>query len=613
MALLYGHVLLFLQLCHYMYALPPAQHRQLPVQQTPSHMYRAGPFGPTSRVAASTDRENLEPVTGGSQGAARGKAPVTMILGHVDAATSPTLVPNVFNSISSWSPSSFAISPPPGLAAQYPFLQYAQLFTATGGCYVGFPGCTSTRDLFNNPSIGLPSGVNASTLFGPLHNILQAGMIPWLVTGTVPISLSGQPKLGTFGFNTALPTSFSAYREYIALVTGALLSEFGIQEVRRWRFGVLTEFNNADWLNATASAYDQLYDYTVCGLEDAFGSSDFLVGVHACGQCDAGRSWNLSKFLSHAATGVSACSGRRVHLNWTGSSFYETNPSMPGDLSDFQQGALSVLANGRTAGLDTSLFGIDEGRVLFGPDGFRLVYGAVGAGFQASFDALLFKLLVSSGCEHSYYSRWGANAANGLFCPAESTVDNVATNVARLAYRMAGSQLIHSTNISAGVGLATPGSVVDGVLGLRHGPAGNSLQALVFHHHAGMQVENVSSVKAIVHVCGIAGAGRSLFGGQHTRLGNRAANFWPLFWEDQARANLSHASGDYLPGLSPYSDSPPLSSSRALKMFGDNLVRYQHAARLTSTPLSALVDNSGCVRFDLDLPPHEVSFVEIPV
>lgn len=65
---------------------------------------------------------------------------------------------------------------------RYPYLDYVELFTATGGCYVGFAGCEDTRDLLNDPSApGLSSGVNASRLIVPLRHILDTGFTPHIV------------------------------------------------------------------------------------------------------------------------------------------------------------------------------------------------------------------------------------------------------------------------------------------------------------------------------------------------------------------------------------------------------------------------------------------------
>jgi hypothetical protein len=166
-------------------------------------------------------------------------APVT-ITGNV--AADAGLAPNVWSTMTSWSPGSYSSPAPPGINATYPFLKFIELFTATGGCYVGYPGCTSTRDLLNDPAKGLTSGINVTSLLGPLRNIVAAGFIPHVVTGNVPIALSSLPKLGGFGFNSAPPRDPEEYRKYIAGVAGALVAEFGQAEVARWRWGVFTEY-----------------------------------------------------------------------------------------------------------------------------------------------------------------------------------------------------------------------------------------------------------------------------------------------------------------------------------------------------------------------------------
>ena len=92
----------------------------------------------------------------------------------------------------------------------------------------------------------------------------------------------------------------------------------------------------------------------------------------------------------------------------------------------------------------------------------------------------------------------------------------------------------------------------------------------------------VPAVNAAVRLCGLpapAAAG-PVPGARVTRVGETAANFWPLWWADQRVANLSHAAGDYTKGWSAYSDQPPLASARARELFQSGLERYRHAARL---------------------------------
>jgi hypothetical protein len=68
-----------------------------------------------------------------------------------------------------------------------------------------------------------------------------------------------------------------------------------------WRWGVYTEFNNADWYNAGNTSFLDLYDYTVCGLQKALGDG-FSVGAHGCTQCfmdDPRDNWDPLELLTH--------------------------------------------------------------------------------------------------------------------------------------------------------------------------------------------------------------------------------------------------------------------------------------------------------------------------
>ena len=70
-----------------------------------------------------------------------GLRPATSIATNVLA--SPRVVPEVFDSLIRWSPQeagsvgALELHGADSRAAEYPFLKYVQLFTATGGCYKG--------------------------------------------------------------------------------------------------------------------------------------------------------------------------------------------------------------------------------------------------------------------------------------------------------------------------------------------------------------------------------------------------------------------------------------------------------------------------------------------
>ena len=146
-------------------------------------------------------------------------------------------------------------------AAEYPFLRYVQVFTATGGCYKGYVHTTPlkqtacdpswNRDLFKNNSVGFASGLDTAAWLDDLRPILINGYIPQIVVANVPISMSTPPTFGSFAVNAAPPDSFELYSEYVHGLATAAVEAFGIESVRQWRWTVYTEYNN--WVRSTIS------------------------------------------------------------------------------------------------------------------------------------------------------------------------------------------------------------------------------------------------------------------------------------------------------------------------------------------------------------------------
>ena len=61
------------------------------------------------------------------------------------------------------------------IKSHYPFLERVELFTATGGCYKGYPGCTVDRDLLSDPS-NPNSTYNFTDIVIAVSNILKQNL-----------------------------------------------------------------------------------------------------------------------------------------------------------------------------------------------------------------------------------------------------------------------------------------------------------------------------------------------------------------------------------------------------------------------------------------------------
>ena len=158
----------------------------------------------------------------------------------VQASVASTLrdVPNAFDSIIIWGGKEVewgvlgqpALNGSDSRAADYPFLKYVQIFTATGGCYASYGMCDKSqgdRDRFNNNS-DPSSGLNTTEWIAQLRGILVNGYLPQVVVANVPIALSDPPKFGAFGVNSAHPANYSAYQGYVRGLAAAAVEAFGV-------------------------------------------------------------------------------------------------------------------------------------------------------------------------------------------------------------------------------------------------------------------------------------------------------------------------------------------------------------------------------------------------
>lgn len=224
----------------------------------------------------------------------------------------------------------------------------------------------------------------------------------------------------------------------------------------------------------------------------------------------------------------------------------------------------------------------------------------------------------------SWYSRWGVNTdgGGGLFTwPHPEAVDNVATNVARLTHRLVGDTLLASTNTSAG-GAATswrgragsgggeqspPPSIVDAAVTSYAG--GRGLHALVFHHHPWLNATaTVPAATAALSVCGLPPGG-ALAGQLWGPIGDSCGNFWPRWWADRARLNLTR----YNSGWSQYGESISWEDGAEEAVWAQQLAPgYQPLANLSRcvAPWAGSADAAGCLRLPVLLPPHTVALLE---
>ena len=580
---------------------------------------------------------------------------------HVDVTnTSGGLIPStIFNSIDSftwisdWEKLAPAAVADLNITTRYPFLKYAELFTATGGCRAGFVDAhnktCASYFAFDAPRLANGS-YNWSRLLHAVDNVRAARLIPYIVTGNVPIQMSKDPTLGGFGVNTKLPNNLTEYSEYIQGFAAAALVRYGAAELREWKWGVLTEFNNRDWFDdGGPEGYFQLYDWTVCGLLAALSPANAMgdVGAHACSSCGNGA-WDARKLITHVTTGTNYCSkAKGSQLDFLSNSFYAMKPET-WSAANFH-GVMQPLRDALdAAGLAHVPLGIGEGRIIAQADHTTLPSRAVGSTYQAAFDATLFKAMLD--VRVSWYSRWAVNT-NGQIGSSTPAIDSASTQTARVVLKMAGDQRVagvqkippsvkictgctatpyHPSTCQCGcAGAKTSACCCPG--GLPHpcipcaGPGGGGssddvnvvvsrdetkdiVRLLVVHMSGDLAA--TESASAAITLCGLKPQPPQR-GVKVWLIDDTHSTYWSE-WEKDLAAH-SATSSPWPAGESTQDETAPniVRWKKGWEWVEESWPKYQTLAALHSTTMTIAISESGCAIIDATLAPQAVVLYEI--
>ena len=335
---------------------------------------------------------------------------------YIDATQTGAVLPNIVDNVNVWDMGKLYYHPQLNTEANvFEFVRYVQFMQCTGG--------STERDLFRRPA---NRNVLDDYAFEPLitncRGVLAMGAKPHLKLGSVPLKFTTDPFLGGFGTNVYPPDDYNQYYTYIKAVIQALVDEFGLEEVRSWRFGCMSEYENHDWFKARSGlgedsfvAYCKLYDWTVQALTDVLGP-DVFVGAHSMTVTEGG--WDEARFIEHCASGTNnANGGKGTPIKFLSASYYDVCPGTFSSGHDLP-GTVKVLKDAAAkAGLNNLIFGIDEGRILSGLRSGRvskdLYNRTTGYTWQAAYDARLFKQGIDSGLD--YFSTWNFLTGGNVF------------------------------------------------------------------------------------------------------------------------------------------------------------------------------------------------------
>ena len=479
-----------------------------------------------------------------------------------------------------------------------PFVEYVQFMQATGS--------SPDRDLFRDPlNRDVPDDYRFEPLLDACALVLSLGAKPH-IKFSVPYKYSSNPENGDFQTNVFPPDDYGVYDAFVGALARVLTGRFGLEEVRTWRFGVLTEFENPGWFRARSGtpadsrdAYFELYDHTAETLSAELGPG-ICIGAHAMA-CSEGL-WDERDFLNHCASGVNFKTGKTGSpISFMAVSFYDVKPGTPNAVP-LPEVVGRLRARAEEVGLTDLFYGVDEGRILYGLQSGTvsadLFQRAVGRTYQAAFDARLLKQTVDADID--YFSSWSYSTAgvyHGLPTPSYF--------VARLFSEFRGAfplreERKEETGLPEGVEIGA-------VAGWE--PAAKTLRLMVWHFKD--DDGYTGKARAAVKITAPEFAGKEIRVTKWT-VDDRV-NFFPVWEKDREEHHIGNDCFTWSPD-DPGLDDPhyTLTDPDARKIYETVLrPRYKEIARLAPAESQLEVPDTGEVELETQLEHHAVVFYRL--
>ena len=518
---------------------------------------------------------------------------------EIDANATGGALPNAVSNINIWNAKGSADFANPRINEEnnvFDFVEYVQLMQCTGGA--------ADRDLFVDPyDFDTLDDYDFSSLITSCKGILALGAKPHLKLGSVPLKYSALARTDTtFGTNVYPPDDYDVYYNYIYALCEALVDEFGRDELLSWRYGVMTEYENADWFRAadgtpesTAKEYCKLYDYTVAALQDSIGEEVF-VGAHSMTVTEG--LWDESIFIEHCAKGTNYKTGEKgTRICFLSASFYDAKPGEFTSGMTLEECIDFLQEKAENAGLEGLIFGIDEGRILCGinsgADDNQLLSRTVGYTYQAAYDARLYTQLFRAGGD--YLSSW-QYLSGGLFEGNPAITYHVARNVSKFG----GMTGVSTENTKKGLLIQSEVDCVSAV-----NPEDGSVLLMAYNFKNDVDYKNSIDAEFNLSVPQLDGKEVSV---KLYRIDDSCNYF-----DDWMKDRETYGIGNDCFGWSP--DCPVLEgmlrdeNARSI-YFGELREKYKECSVLTTETLTMTVENGNITITDT-INPNGVLFVEI--
>ena len=518
----------------------------------------------------------------------------------IDASKTGNTLHNVVNNVNIWS-----IDGNPFKDAKaseenniFEFVEYVQFMQCTGG--------TEARDLFKDPNNkNVLDDYDFTLLIDNCRGVLNLGAKPMLKLGSVPLKFTKDATTDKgFGMNPYPPDDYNVYYNYIHAMATALVKEFGKEEVLKWRFGVMTEYENADWFltqdedpKASCEAYCKLYDYSVAALQDVIGENVF-VGAHSMTVTEG--LWDEAEFIKHCGEGTNYKTGKKgTRVCYLATSFYDYAPGEYTEGKTLPECVEYLRETAESVGLKNLIYGVDEGRLLVGNNSGKnndeLLTRTCGYTYQAAYDARLISQMFNN--DIAYFSAW-SYLSGGFF----SGNPTVSYHVAQNAAKFAGAKLVTTEKTKSG---AILGSDVDAVSAFNEKT--NTLHVMSYNFKNTIDYKTSTEMTFEINA--------PQFSGKNVKVKayviNDDCNYFDEWIEDRKTYNITDDCFDWSPDDPQIDSTITLSDEKARDIYFNELyTKYTECSKLVPTETQT-VATDGKITLDIKLEPHSVVFYEI--
>ena len=518
----------------------------------------------------------------------------------IDASKTGNTLHNVVNNVNIWS-----IDGNPFKDAKaseenniFEFVEYVQFMQCTGG--------TEARDLFKDPNNkNVLDDYDFTLLIDNCRGVLNLGAKPMLKLGSVPLKFTKDATTDRgFGMNPYPPDDYNVYYNYIHAMATALVKEFGKEEVLKWRFGVMTEYENADWFltqdedpKASCEAYCKLYDYSVAALQDVIGENVF-VGAHSMTVTEG--LWDEAEFIKHCGEGTNYKTGKKgTRVCYLATSFYDYAPGEYTEGKTLPECVEYLRETAESVGLKNLIYGVDEGRLLVGNNSGKnndeLLTRTCGYTYQAAYDARLISQMFNN--DIAYFSAW-SYLSGGFF----SGNPTVSYHVAQNASKFAGAKLVTTEKTKSG---AILGSDVDAVSAFNEKT--NTLHVMSYNFKNTIDYKTSTEMTFEINA--------PQFSGKNVKVKsyviNDDCNYFDEWIEDRKTYNITDDCFEWSPDDPQIDSTITLSDEKAREIYFNELyTKYTECSKLVPTETQT-VATDGKITLDIKLEPHSVVFYEI--